>query len=121
MVQNLRRACKNGGLAAIVKHDMAFHRYVLEITGDDNLVSIWLPTVQRMMLHYTRHEDMMESHREPAAILDAIRDEAFQTHRYLESHRRDRSDQDIRRRGLPVLPGAGRRNCQTPWIRGQAG
>jgi DNA-binding GntR family transcriptional regulator len=27
-----------------------------------------------MMLHYTRHEDMMESHREHAAILDAIRD-----------------------------------------------
>ena len=26
-----------------------------------------------MMLHYTRHKDMMEAHREHAAILDAIR------------------------------------------------
>jgi len=74
MVESLRHACERGDLAAIVKHDMAFHRYILEITGDDNLVAVWLPIVQMMMLHYTRHEDMMESHREHAAILDAIRD-----------------------------------------------
>ena len=74
MVENLRRACEKGDLAAIVKHDMTFHRYILEITGDEDLVAVWLPIVQRMMLHYTRHEDMMEGHREHAAILDAIRD-----------------------------------------------
>jgi DNA-binding GntR family transcriptional regulator len=73
MVERLRRACKRGDLAAIVKHDMGFHRYILEMTGDENLVAMWLPIVQRMMLHYTRHEDMMESHREHAAILNAIR------------------------------------------------
>ncbi len=73
MVERLRSACERGDLVAIVKHDMAFHRHILEMTGDENLVAIWLPIVQRMMLHYTRHEDMMESHREHAAILDAIR------------------------------------------------
>ena len=71
-VDRLRSACKLNHLAAIVKHDMAFHQYILEMTGDEGLVAMWLPIVQRMMLHYTRHADMMESHREHAAILDAI-------------------------------------------------
>ena len=74
MVESLRKACERSDLAAIVKYDMGFHRYILEMAGGEDLVSVWLPIVQRMMLHYTRHEDMMESHREHAAILDAIRD-----------------------------------------------
>jgi DNA-binding GntR family transcriptional regulator len=34
---------------------------------------MWLPIVSRMMLHYSRHRDMMDSHREHAAIVNAIR------------------------------------------------
>ena len=46
--------------------------------GPDNKIIIaehkhWLPVVLRMMMHYTRHEDMMENNREHAVILDAIR------------------------------------------------
>ena len=36
------------------------------------LVAIWLPIVLRMMMHYTRHANMMESYREHAAIVNAI-------------------------------------------------
>jgi DNA-binding GntR family transcriptional regulator len=72
-VERLRIACQRADMAAIVRHDMAFHRHILEMTGDENLVAMWLPIVQRMMLHYTRHEDMMENHREHVAILEAIR------------------------------------------------
>ena len=72
IVERLRIACERGDLAAIVKHDMAFHRYILEMTGDENLVIMWLPIVQQMMLHYTRHRDLIENFREHKAILDAI-------------------------------------------------
>ena len=78
MVENLRIPCETGNLAEIVKHDMAFHRYILELTGDDNLIMIWLPIVQRMMLHYTRHGDMMENYKEHAGILKAIREKDFE-------------------------------------------
>ncbi len=73
IVDNQLMACKQGVISKIVKLDMAFHRQIIEMTGDDNLVAIWLPIVLRMMLHYTRHKGMMENYREHASILEAIR------------------------------------------------
>ena len=78
MAEKLRSSCEEGDLANIVRHDMAFHRYILELTGDDNLIAIWLPIVQRMMLHYTRHKDMMENYKEHAKIVKAIRAKDFE-------------------------------------------
>ncbi|MEM9702888.1 MAG: FCD domain-containing protein, partial [Planctomycetota bacterium] len=42
-------------------------------SGNPDLLAIWLPIVSRMMLHYGRHLSLMDSHREHAAIVDAIR------------------------------------------------
>jgi DNA-binding GntR family transcriptional regulator len=72
-VEKLRFACREEDIGEMVTHDMALHRYLLEATGDADLLAIWLPIVSRMMLHYSRHRDLMESHREHAAIVDAIR------------------------------------------------
>ena len=36
-------------------------------------MAVWLPIVVRMMLHYTRHDDLMESCRQHAVVLEAIR------------------------------------------------
>ena len=72
-VERLRLACEAEDIAGIVRHDMAMHRYLLEATGDADLLAMWLPIVSRMMLHYSRHRDMMDSHREHAAIVNAIR------------------------------------------------
>ncbi len=73
-VAQLRVACEKEDIAEIVRHDMALHHYILEVTGNADLLAMWLPIVSRMMLHYSRHRDMMESHREHAAIVDAIRE-----------------------------------------------
>ena len=72
-VQGLKAACKNEDLAEVVQQDMALHRYILEATGNKDLLAMWLPIVSRMFLHYSRHRNMMESYREHAAIVDAIR------------------------------------------------
>ena len=72
-VQRLQVACEKDDLAGVVQEDMALHRYLLEATGNTDLLAIWLPIVSRMFLHYSRHRNMMESYREHAAIVDAIR------------------------------------------------
>lgn len=72
-VQRLKVACENEDLAEVVQQDMALHRYILEATGNTDLLAIWLPIVSRMFLHYSRHRNMMESYREHAAIVDAVR------------------------------------------------
>jgi DNA-binding GntR family transcriptional regulator len=72
-VQRLRIACENEDIAEVVHHDMALHRCILESTGNADLLAMWLPIVSRMFLHYSRHRNIMESHREHAAVVDAIR------------------------------------------------
>lgn len=72
-VRQLKIACENEDLAELVQQDMALHRYILEATGNTDLLAIWLPIVSRMFLHYSRHRNMMESYREHAAIVEAIR------------------------------------------------
>jgi len=72
-VERLRVACRKEDLGEIVQHDMALHRHILEATGNADLLAMWLPIVSRMFLHYSRHCEMMESHSEHAAIVDAIR------------------------------------------------
>lgn len=71
-VSALGAACQAGDVGATVRHDMAFHRVLVEASGE-GVVDLWLPIVSRMLLHYTRHEDLMDSYREHAAILAAIR------------------------------------------------
>ena len=73
LTDQLRDACEKGDLGEIVHYDIALHRYIIEATGDPHLLAMWLPIVSRMILHYTRHHDMMESHQEHAAIVEAIR------------------------------------------------
>ena len=72
-VLQLKNACEKGDIASVVECDMAFHRNLIEFTEQEDLISIWLPIVVRMMLHYSRHENLMESCAEHEAILNAIR------------------------------------------------
>ena len=73
IVDAIRMACEEEDVPALVEHDMAFHRAIVEMAEDDDLVAIWMPIVVRMMLQYSRHGDLMESSREHAAVVDAIR------------------------------------------------
>jgi DNA-binding GntR family transcriptional regulator len=72
-VQHLKTACEKEDLVEVVRQDMALHRFILEATGNRDLLAMWLPIVSRMFLHYSRHRNMMESYREHAAIVEAIR------------------------------------------------
>ena len=71
--EQLRIACEADNMSAVVRHDMAFHRCIVESQGDEEMVAIWLPIVVRMMLHYTRRKELMDSYHEHLAIVDAIR------------------------------------------------
>ena len=73
IVDAIKTACEQEDLTSLVEHDMAFHRAIVEMAEDDDLVALWLPIVVRMMLHYARHDGLMESYREHAVVLEAIR------------------------------------------------
>jgi len=74
MVESLGRACERGDLGALAERDIAFHRRLLVCAGEEDLIAIWLPLVTRMIMHYSRHDNMAQSYEEHLAILDAVRD-----------------------------------------------
>ncbi|MEQ8787739.1 MAG: GntR family transcriptional regulator [Pirellulaceae bacterium] len=73
ILARLRAACEADDMASVVQHDMAFHRWFVERTGDADLLAVWLPVITRMRLRYTRHRNLLESYREHAAVVEAIR------------------------------------------------
>lgn len=73
-LEALRRACIHGDTAQLVEQDLQFHGSILRSHDDHEIYSLWLPIAHRMLIHYDRHGDLMESYSEHKRILDAIKD-----------------------------------------------
>lgn len=69
---NLRTACEQGSVEMLRRFDLEFHRTIIEANGDKELLALWQPFVSRMMLHYDRLKDLMESYEEHLAIFRAV-------------------------------------------------
>lgn len=70
----IETACRKKELGRVVECDIAFHKSLLECAGEDDLIAIWLPLVSRMIMNYSRHINMSQSHEEHLEILDAVRE-----------------------------------------------
>lgn len=73
ILDDIRDACERGDTDALVEHDLRFHRALILRHGNHDILALWQPVVMRMMMHYTRFSDLMDSWREHRRILDAIR------------------------------------------------
>ncbi|RME43198.1 MAG: GntR family transcriptional regulator [Chloroflexi bacterium] len=73
ILEELRIACEKGDTAAMVEHDLAFHSSLIRSHDEKDLFALWQPIAMRMLIHYNRLGDLMDSYREHRAILDAIK------------------------------------------------
>ena len=74
ILKDLNAACKAGNVGKVVDADMSFHRFIISSANTSDLMPLWLPVITRMMLHYSRLSNWMESYHEHANIAAAIRD-----------------------------------------------
>ena len=70
----IKLACEKDDTMALVEHDLQFHKRILDCHEDPELFAIWEPIMIRMLMHYDRHTNLMDSYHEHEAIVDAIRD-----------------------------------------------
>jgi DNA-binding GntR family transcriptional regulator len=70
----LSNACRRKEFGTIAECDIAFHRYLLECAGEEDLIAMWLPLVTRMIMNYSRHTAMSQSIDEHKEILQAIKE-----------------------------------------------
>ena len=68
----IEQACKQQDTASLVHSDLHFHKSIVQSHDDKDLFTLWHPIALRMLIHYERLGDLMESHLEHKAILDAI-------------------------------------------------
>ena len=73
ILEDIRIACEANDAAALVGHDLAFHQAIIQSHDDQDVFALWQPIVLRMLMHYSRLGDLMESYLEHKRILDAIR------------------------------------------------
>lgn len=73
LTEQLHEACRKKDAARVIELDMAFHRSIVERTGDRDLAAMWLPIITRMLLVYSRHRDWMDVYREHSAVVREIR------------------------------------------------
>lgn len=73
ILADIKEVCLAGDSAALVEHDLKFHKAILQSHDEDEVSLLWTPIAFRMLIHYERLGDLMESYREHKAILDAIK------------------------------------------------
>ncbi len=73
ILADIHGACLAHDVDALTDCDLRFHQAIIQSHDDRDIFTLWQPIAMRMMMQYTRHEDIMESYREHKRILDAIR------------------------------------------------
>ena len=73
ILNDIRTACESNDLNALTNYDLRFHQAIVKSHDDRDLFTLWQPIAMRMMMQYTRLDDIMDSYREHKRILDAIR------------------------------------------------
>lgn len=72
ILTDIKEACEKEDTAALVEHDLRFHKTIIDCHEDTELFSIWEPIMIRMLMHYDRLSNLMDSYWEHKSILDAI-------------------------------------------------
>ena len=72
ILADIKAACESNDVDALTEHDLRFHQAIIQSHDDKDLFTLWQPIMMRMLMHYNRLDDIMESYHEHKRILDAI-------------------------------------------------
>ena len=75
ILDEFEAAFEDGDFTAVTKADIAFHKYLVEKAGGQELVNLWYPVVLRMRMNYKRIDTPAHGLDEHRAIVDALRDD----------------------------------------------
>ncbi|MGC1479403.1 MAG: GntR family transcriptional regulator [Chthoniobacterales bacterium] len=74
ILREFRVAAEMNDLAEVIRHDVAFHRFIVERYPGNGLSILWLPLMTTLALPYSRHANLLESHAEHVAIYQSLAD-----------------------------------------------
>jgi DNA-binding GntR family transcriptional regulator len=75
-IEQMYLACRRGDHARVAEADIAFHRSILERSGDHCLMAIWSTIVGQLRRHFIescrQYSDLLDYHAEHVALVDAF-------------------------------------------------
>ncbi|MGE3807545.1 MAG: GntR family transcriptional regulator [Gemmataceae bacterium] len=78
ILHDMEQACRRKDTAAVVQHDIAFHRSILARAGQEDLLTIWQTLVARVRCHFQRSTELAgrkltRVHDEHRTLVDVFR------------------------------------------------
>lgn len=94
ILSRMHQACEAQDLGALASADIAFHRSVLELSGEPSLLRIWTSIVAQVRAYflscYEEYGDLMSVYREHVTIVEKFREgDLAEAARYLSLRIRD--------------------------------
>jgi DNA-binding GntR family transcriptional regulator len=77
ILEKMRQACAAKDYPAVAEQDIAFHRAIIEMSGESSLLKIWMTLVGQVRAHFHQshraYKNLMDVYREHVAIVNTFR------------------------------------------------
>lgn len=79
ILEVLKKSCEDNDVNSVFEIDFIFHEFFIRKYDDTHISELWHSITSRMMMKYTRFDNLIESYEEHKAILDSIEQKDLKT------------------------------------------
>lgn len=79
ILEEMKKSCQEEDVNTVFEIDFSFHEYFIKLYDDNHISELWHSITSRMMMKYSRFDNLIESYEEHLAILKAIEQKDLKT------------------------------------------
>ncbi|MDC7233615.1 MAG: GntR family transcriptional regulator [Spirochaetales bacterium] len=72
ILEDMKKSCEEKDVNTVFEIDFSFHEFFIKKYNDPHISELWHSITSRMMMKYSRFDDLIESYYEHKKLMDAI-------------------------------------------------